>query len=136
MYNEIIFCVLLSFPLCIVIYNFLPMVYISVYFGKDRWMKRDHESDIISKILSFLPFSNLLKKRIITRIEEAGIGDGRTWIFWLFMTLVLPVIVLILNISARAGMLSSVCIATGTAVIPEIWLNNRIASRSEERRVG
>ncbi len=129
MYKEILFCAFLSLPLCIVVYNFLPTFYVSLFYSKDKWIKKDINTDRFDKIISCIPLFDRLRNRTRTRLEEAAVGDEKTELIWMGFTFLMPVIIFLFNISSGNGLIQSVCVAVIIGVLPEIWLSGRITER-------
>ncbi len=129
MHNEMICCLIALVPLSIVVYNILPMIYVNVFYREMTWLNKPDAIKTIDRIIKTFPFGNKIRQKILSKIEESGIGDDNTWIFWCFLTLILPLIIFFLMIFSGRGVVISIVTAAVCFILPEIWLKQRTENR-------
>ena len=124
-----IFCFTLLIPVFAVIYLMLPSVYILITGGYKYTEKKRVPQIVIGKIFKYIPGTIKLKNGIISRLDESGIADDNTWIFWGVLTIGLPIIVLLVMIILGYGLFISIIALSGCCVLPNIYINYRINYR-------
>lgn len=122
-------CLSLILPIFAAVYNMIPVFYVYLLRKKEKWVRRSDGKEELKRIISFLPLSDKQKSHVLNRIEEAGIGDERTWMYWLIISKIFPLVLLVLMLISGYRLIDSIVCSAGCYVLPEIWLNRRIKDR-------
>ena len=130
-YFIIIYSILLMIPFVIIIYHIIPMA--ACRMG-DRNSHKGNGTAAKKSLLDYmdkLPLPKKGKEYLIQKIDESGLGDQNTWVYWMGVTFILPFVLFTLltiqkyTIGIRI-MLSILCF-----VLPNILLGSKIQQRKQ-----
>jgi Flp pilus assembly protein TadB len=78
-----------------------------------------------------LPFPEKFKKKVLSLMNESGIGDANSWIYWIILTFIMPLLLVVFMIFRG----DSLIIIFGTTclcvVLPNIYIKSRIEKRKK-----
>lgn len=123
------YSILLMIPSAVIIYFCLPKI--SCRIGKQKYRNNFENplEKIFIKYFNKIPIPEKLKEHTISKVHESGNGDNNTWIYWLGLTSVLPVILFILLTLQQYSIGVKIALCSLCLVMPNIYLEGRIARR-------
>lgn len=126
---NIIFVISISFPVIFIVYIVLPGIYVS--FSKERFSYTDinKETVMAQKLFSHIPIPDKFKNSILSKLHESGIGDSRTWMYWIILTVFLPFITTAAMIACGYSVITAVCLASCCFTLPNLYVKSRISDR-------
>ncbi|MHB1452485.1 MAG: hypothetical protein ACYCYM_00815 [Saccharofermentanales bacterium] len=126
---HMIFIISITIPVILIVYIVLPGLYVS--FSKDRFSftDADKEDMMARKLFSRIPIPDRFKKNILSKLHESGIGDSRTWMYWIILTVFLPFISAAVMIAGGYRIITAVCIASCCFTLPNLYIRSRISER-------
>ena len=130
-YFILIYSLLLMIPVVIIIYHLIPKIACRLEKQKYRNVNETIFKKSLLDHMENVPFPKKGKEYLIKKIDESGIGDHNTWIYWMGVTLLLPGVLFILlsirkyDIGIRI-MLSILCF-----ILPNILLGDKIKKRKQ-----
>jgi len=125
----LVFCLILIIPIILVVYQMVPKI--SFRLGKPKYkiVNMNHFNEKIESFFNKIPFPQKIKEHMILKIEEAGIGDSCTWVYWIGITIILPLLLFFMLSLRHNGVGSTLALCSLCFVLPNIYLHGQIEKR-------
>ncbi len=118
-------------PVTASVYIALPWIFVA----KDRKRYPYHagrtENRLPGSVFDKLPVSSFLRKSVTAKLEEAGLGDGNTWKYWILLTIPVPAAAAVLMLAGGSGFPAALAVSSCGVVLPELYLRGKIAERKK-----
>lgn len=125
------YCIFLMIPVVIFVYYFIPVMFYR--FDKKRF-QAGHETGkegVLVRLFTKIPVSAKWKKYLILRIQEAGIGDQNTWVYWTSFMVFLPVVIFTALSLQNYSMAGKIAVCVMCVILPNLYLNSQIEKRKK-----
>lgn len=127
---KIIF-ILLIIPVTSIIYLTLPKIFL-LFTDRDYKEKTGSANEkILFSGFNRLPFPGRFKKKVLSFMNESGIGDTNSWIYWIILTFMLPLLLVVFMIFRGDSKIIIIGITCLCAVLPNIYIKSRIEKRKK-----
>ncbi len=123
------FCLILMLPTVIVVYQMVPKIFYRLDKQNYANTKSHRFSETLAAGFERIPFPKKSKERLIIKIEESGIGDSSTWIYWIIVTIALPILLFVLLSYRRNAIGNTLALCILCFVLPNIFLQGQIEKR-------
>lgn len=127
----LIYSTFMLIPITICVYCLLPKIIFRMNRPANSSYSETAVENNLVKLFKSLPVPEKLKNYIMLRLNEAGMGDQNTWIYWMLITIAFPFLLFTIlsiqkyNIGLKISM-SSLCF-----VLPNIYLGGQIKKRKK-----
>jgi len=128
-YIVFLFCVLFSIPLTILVYLILPKINHMIYLRNNKLHQDATIENIIIKKLSKIPFPAKLKRYLVLKLFESGLGDQNTWIYWIGLTFIFPGIMFLILSIQKYSIGTKFAFCALCFVLPNMYLKSQIEKR-------
>ncbi len=123
------FSLFLMIPISVLVYFMLPKLF---YKFESKAFHTAQESNFEKEFLKFfakVPFPEKFKSLIIKKLYESGIGDQNTWMYWIIITIFMPVILFIILTIQNYSFGVKLALSALCFVIPNLYLSSLIEKR-------
>lgn len=123
------YCILFIIPIVLTVYNTIPRI--TYRLGKQKYQntRANKSEEVILKYFDKIPFPKKLKEYLILKIEESGIGDHCTWVYWIGITFIFPIILFLLLSFRQYALGPNIALCSLCLVLPNMYLHNQIEKR-------
>ncbi|MHB8964326.1 MAG: hypothetical protein ACYC5K_14375 [Saccharofermentanales bacterium] len=128
---NVIFMCSLSIPVICFIYVALPGLHISLSKEKYSYIDTNQNEGMLGILFSRIPIPGKWKNSILARLHESGIGDSRTWMYWIILTVFLPFIVAAAMLAGGYSTISAMSLASCCITLPNLYIKSRIAEKQK-----
>lgn len=128
-YLIIVFAIVIMIPASILIYNMLPRLIFLFDKKSSQGISENKVEKNIRSFFSKIPIPNSFKNIIINKIYESGLGNHDTWIYWIGITVLFPIVLYVLLSLQKYSFISKICLCLLCVVLPNVYLTNQIEKR-------
>lgn len=131
--NEIIkiIFILLIIPVTVLVYLTIPKMLLMLTDREYKEMAKSANEKIFLDNFKRLPFPGKFKKKVLSLMNESGIGDSNSWIYWILLTFMLPLLLVVFMIIRGDSKIIIIGITCLCAVLPNMYIKNRIEKRKK-----